>query len=393
MSADRPSIEPADQARPGGSPLTLDQQLFESQKLEAIGRLAGGIAHDFNNMLLVILGGVALVLDRKTEQDPDWHELRAIEEAAERASRLTQQLLAVARRQVFSMADIDLNEVLRQMEDMLRRSTGDIVRFELRLAREPLVVRADASQLYQVLLNLVINARDAMPDGGAVTVTTRTALDADGSERAVADIADTGVGMPPEVLTHVFEPFFSTKGVSGTGLGLATVYGIVTQSGGRVDVKSAPGQGSVFSVSLPRLRVEAQARPELDRGEDAPGGDETVLIVDDSEAVLALTSRILSKAGYRVLTAPSGDWALSVSQRHPATIDLLLTDVMMPGMSGPQLARSLSQLRGGMRVLYMTGYRRDSPGGELAVPPGSNLIEKPFKPEALLRAIRTSIKS
>ncbi|MDQ3070378.1 MAG: ATP-binding protein [Acidobacteriota bacterium] len=322
--------------------LALEQQFYESQKLEAVGRLAGGIAHDFNNMLQVIMGSADLLLESRSPDDAEWNDLRAIEDAAERASGLTRQLLAVARRQVLAVADADVNDVICDIEDMLRRTLGAGITFVLTLANHPLVVRADAGQLQQVLLNLTVNARDAMPDGGTLTIATREVRDVDGQAQAVIDVSDTGTGMDPETLRHTFEPFFTTKGAGGTGLGLATVYGIVSQSGGRADVRSALGQGSSFSVRLPRLETEAAAtRLAADRA-GAKGGRETVMVVDDSEPVLALTSRILDRAGYTVLTAPSGNWALSVAQRHPDTIHLLLTDVMMPGMPGPQLARALA---------------------------------------------------
>lgn len=371
----------------------LDHQRMQAQKLEAIGRLAGGIAHDFNNMLLVILGSVSLLLDGKTEDHPEWNDLRAIEDAAERAGGLTRQLLAVARRQVFSVSDVELNAIVRDMEEMLRRSLGDDVRFVLSLADDELTVRADPGQLHQVLLNLAVNARDAMPGGGTLTLTTRASRDADGREFAMIDVADSGVGMDEQVLSHMFEPFYTTKGSSGTGLGLATVYGIVTQTGGRVEVKSRPGEGSVFSIALPRVEGTGKAERRAARAGGMTGGLETVLIVDDSEPVLSLTSRILNRAGYQVLTAPNGEWALSVAQRHPSTIHLLLTDVMMPGMSGPQLARRLSSLRPSTRVLYMTGYQRATPEGESMVPAEAALIEKPFKPDALLQAVRAGIDS
>src|SRR5690606_15656144 len=202
---------------------------------------------------VVIMGSVSMLLEKRGEDDPAWRDLRAIEDAAERARGLTRQLLAVARKQVLSIADLDLNDVVTDIEDMLRRSLGDDVRFSLALADEPLVVKADAGQLQQVLLNLVVNARDAMPHGGSLTVTTYSGYDADGQPCACIDVADTGIGMDPETLDHVFEPFFTTKGAAGTGLGLATVYGIVTQIGGRVTVKSEPGAGSTLTVSLPRL--------------------------------------------------------------------------------------------------------------------------------------------
>jgi PAS domain S-box-containing protein len=369
----------------------MHDQMLQSQKLEAVGRLAGGIAHDFNNMLLVILGSVSLLLDRKTDADPEWKDLRAIEDSAERASNLTRQLLTVARRQVFSGENVDLNAVIRDMEEMLRRSLGGDIRFEFSLSPDALAVHADPSQLHQVLLNLVVNARDAMPDGGTLTLSTRGAV-VEEQPVAIVEVADTGHGMDEEVLAHLFEPFFTTKGPAGTGLGLATIYGIVTQSGGRIDVRSTAGEGTTFTVSLPRVAQEDAP------AENAPptwpaGGAETVLIVDDAEPVLALTSRILSGVGYQVLTAPSGAWALSVAQRHPAPIDLLLTDVMMPGMSGPQLARRMAGLRPNLRVLYMTGYQRSSTDGESLVGPGALLIEKPFKPTALLEAVREALTS
>src|SRR5688500_13963895 len=233
--------------------LAIQQQFFEAQKLEAVGRLAGGIAHDFNNMLLVITGSAALLMSEKDDSDPEWADLKAIDDAAGRASSLTRQLLAVARRQVFTVADVDLNAVVREMEDMLRRSLNDDVRFVLRLEERPLVVRADPGQLHQVLLNLAVNARDAMPQGGTLNLTTRADRDREGREIASVEVADTGVGMDADTLKHTFEPFFTTKGDAGTGLGLATVYGIVTQSGGWVEVASTPGRGTTFRVCLPRL--------------------------------------------------------------------------------------------------------------------------------------------
>ena len=372
--------------------LAVEQQLLQSQKLEAVGRLAGGIAHDFNNMLLVIMGGVGLLLEGKDERDPQWKDLRAIEDASERARGLTRQLLAVARKQVFTVSDVDLNGIVCDIEDMLRRSLGDDVAFSLTLAPEPLVVRADPGQLQQVLLNLVVNARDAMPSGGTLKLSTRAVRDSDGTVLAAVDVSDTGTGIDEETLAHTFEPFFTTKGTAGTGLGLATVYGIVTQSGGRVGVESTPGKGSTFSFFLPRLSTPPSERPAAAPGE-ARGGSETVLIVDDSEPVLSLTSRIMDRAGYQVLTAPNADWALSVAQRHPGAIDLLLTDVMMPGLSGPQLADRLLAMRPKVQVLYMTGYQRATPTGEPVVPDSAHLIEKPFKPEALLRAVRRALES
>ena len=384
--------ERADEARRDAEAarLAVEQQFFQAQKLDAVGRLAGGIAHDFNNMLLVIMGSVGMLLEGKDDRDPQWNDLRAIEDAAESARGLTRQLLAVARKQVFTVADVDINTIVRDIEDMLRRSLGDDVRFTLRLSPVPLVVRADTGQLHQVLLNLVVNARDAMPHGGALTLTTRAATAPDGAEIAAVDVADTGAGMDAETLAHVFEPFFTTKGQAGTGLGLATVYGIVSQSGGRVSVESAPGKGSIFTITLPRLQSEAAAKASPEEA-TVRGGTETVLVVDDSEPVLSLTGRIMDRAGYQVLTAPNAEWALSVAARHPGPIDLLLTDVMMPGMSGPQLAERLAMLRPNARVLFMTGYQRATPNGEPLVREGARLLEKPFKPDALLRAVRHAL--
>ncbi|MDQ3169283.1 MAG: ATP-binding protein [Acidobacteriota bacterium] len=254
--------------------LAVEQQLLQSQKLEAVGRLAGGIAHDFNNMLLVIMGGVGLLLEGKDERDPQWKDLHAIEDAAERARGLTRQLLAVARKQVFTVANVDLNDIVCDIEDMLRRSLGGDVAFSLTLASEQLVVRADPGQLQQVLLNLVVNARDAMPSGGTLKLSTRATQEPDGTAMAAVDVSDTGTGMDENTLAHTFEPFFTTKGAAGTGLGLATVYGIVTQSGGRVGVESAPGKGSTFSFILPRLATSPAARP-VAAPVEAKGGSET----------------------------------------------------------------------------------------------------------------------
>jgi CheY-like chemotaxis protein len=325
-------------------------------------------------------------------------DLEEVLRAADRAAALTRQLLAFSRRQVLQPRVLDVNVVVSDMGTMLRRLIGEDVTVAMQLdAAAPRVV-ADRGQLEQVIMNLVVNARDAMPGGGTVQVhTSLHAVDVEADDDmgslppgryAEICVADTGIGMEPSVLTRIFEPFFTTKELGrGTGLGLPTVYGIVTQSGGSVEVRSRPGEGSTFSICLPRVDADPQPAAPPDPAA-VQGGSETLLLVDDSEPVLALTGRILSRAGYEVITAPSGEWALSVAARHPASIDLLITDVMMPGMSGPQLAERLARSRSGLRVMYMTGYQRAAPDGTSMVPEGAAVIEKPFKPDALLRQVR-----
>jgi two-component system cell cycle sensor histidine kinase/response regulator CckA len=339
----------------------------------------------------VILGSEYLA-----ERDPmlsrDTHEhLSSIREAAERASQLTSQLLAFARKQVFQLKVLDLGRVVRDMQGMLRRLLGEDVTLATDLPADLGPVRADRTQLEQVLVNLAVNARDAMPDGGALTISTGNArLDEEAAHRlglAAGDyvrlsVKDTGVGMDEAVQEHVFEPFFTTKGRSGTGLGLATCYGIVTQLGGHIGIESAPGRGSTFTVFLPRVRERVDEAPK--RLESVAGGRETVLVVEDEPLVRNLAMNGLALHGYTVLTAPDAQRALEVVKAQPK-IDLVVTDVVMPGLSGRQLADQLKTLRPELPVVFMSGYT------EAALEPGVRFVQKPFTPAVLARVVRETL--
>jgi two-component system, cell cycle sensor histidine kinase and response regulator CckA len=374
-----------------------EEQLRQSQKMEAIGRLAGGIAHDFNNLLTAILGYSEVLLHRLPAPDPLRRDVEEIKKAGDRAAALTRQLLAFSRRQVLQPKVLDLNAVVANMENMLRRLIGEDVELVTVLGRNLGAVKADPGQLEQVIVNLVVNARDAMPQGGWLTIETARSESPEeaGGYRptvgwVVLTVMDTGVGMDAETQAHLFEPFYTTKEAGkGTGLGLSTVYGIVTQSGGRIRVESAPGKGTTFRVYLPRAEQElpgAAGRPRLFV---MPGrGTETVLLVEDEEAVRSLTSEILRMNGYRVLEAGDGEEALLLSGRHEGPIALLLTDVVMPRLSGFDLAGRLRALRPGLKVLYMSGHT------DIAdIPPegpasGAAYIQKPFSPAVLARTVR-----
>jgi signal transduction histidine kinase/ligand-binding sensor domain-containing protein len=377
-----------------------EEELRQSQKMEAVGRLAGGVAHDFNNLLTVIKGNTSLALLDATDAELR-EELEEVQRAAERASSLTRQLLAFSRKQILQPRPLSLNEVVSDLGRILRRTVGEDI--ELRIALEPqlALVQADPGQVQQVLLNLVVNARDAMPRGGVLEVETRNveaeaALahpEAEPIPYVALSVSDTGEGMEPRVMERVFEPFFTTKEQGkGTGLGLSTVYGIVKQSGGYVEVASEPGLGSRFTVYLPR----AQARPEVREvvaGAGAGGGSETVLLVEDEDAVRLLASRVLQRAGYTVLTAASGEEAMEVTARYMGPIDLLLTDVVMPGMSGRELAQQLLPQRPGMRLLYTSGYTEDATVRHGVSGLATAFLEKPFGPDALTRKVREVLEA
>jgi two-component system, cell cycle sensor histidine kinase and response regulator CckA len=377
----------------------LESQLRQSQKMEAVGQLAGGVAHDFNNMLMAITGHAQLMADELPQESVLQADLAEILRAAERSAGLTRQLLAFSRKQVLQPRRLDLNESVRSMEKMLRRLIGEDIQVHSQFARHLPDVFADPGQVEQVLLNLVVNARDAMPEGGRLTVGTEvvdlTPDDARASPAearpgryAVLWVSDTGIGMDQATQARIFEPFFTTKAVGrGTGLGLSTVYGIVKQSGGFVRVRSRLGHGSIFWVHLPLAEAEAE-RPD---GQSAPhptAGTETVLVVEDEVSVRTLVSRILRRAGYTVLEAESGAAAAQSTERHPGAIDLLLTDVVMPNMSGRAVADQLLQRYPGLRVLFMSGYTDHAIVDQGVLDPGTELIEKPFAPDVLLRRVR-----
>ena len=374
----------------------LEQRLLQSQKLEAIGQLAGGIAHDFNNMLTAISGFGDLLRPELEPGSRASEYLDQITRAAARSSRLTSQLLAFSRRQILKPHRLDLNEVARDMAPMLGPLIGERVRLTLTLDEDPAPrVLADRIQIEQVLLNLVLNARDAMPDGGTLEIATRClagrgALD----DRVELVVSDSGGGIPAEALDHIFEPFYTTKPPGqGTGLGLATVYGIVRQSGGEIEVQSEPDQGTRFRIRFPAAPADAEAMttPVPEAGPLEPAADQgaTILVVEDEPPVRQLVSKVLERGGYRVLQAATGEDALALPEVE--SIDLLLTDVVMPGMSGRELASALRTMRPELPVLYMSGYTQDEvlrhgiEAGEVS------LLEKPFSPADLLATVRSTL--
>ena len=377
----------------------LEEQFRQAQKMEAVGQLAGGIAHDFNNILTAILGTCQLLEREMPGETRSLQDVREIRKAALRAADLTRQLLAYSRRQVLAPKVLDLNVVVSGLDTMLRRVLGEDVELITTLATGLGMVRADPGQIEQVILNLVVNARDAMPEGGRLTIATSNlkldataALDLPGAAPGAyvaLEVTDSGTGMPPEVRGHLFEPFFTTKEVGkGTGLGLATVYGIVKQSSGFISVTTEVGQGTSFRIHLPRVAAEAsRAAPQP----SAPGplsGTETVLLAEDEDAVRQLCQRSLEREGYTVLAAVDGREALSRGEQHHGIIHLLVTDVVMPGIGGRELAQRLCRLRPGLRVLFMSGYPGEAvvqPGGMAA---GVPFLQKPFMPEELVRKAR-----
>ena len=380
----------------------LEQRLRHSQKMEAIGRLAGGIAHDFNNLLTAITGYSALLLDDLDRASPMRPRVEEILNAGRRAAALTGQLLAFSRRQVVQPALLDLNTIVVGMERLLKRLVGEEVRLETSLAEAPGSIQADVGQLEQVVMNLVVNARDALPNGGVIRLSTADLRipeagnpdhpDVPPGAWVVLTVRDDGVGMDAETRLHVFEPFFTTKGPGkGTGLGLAVVYGIIRQGGGHVAVASEPGQGSTFRVYLPRQdgRAEPRGEPAETRGPE--GGGETILIAEDEDAVRGFAVAVLAERGYRVLEARDGAEALAVAARQDRPVDLLLTDIVMPGMNGRELARRLLERQPSVRIVYTSGYTDGDAAFLGLVETGSFFLQKPFSPEGLSAAVRTQL--
>jgi two-component system, cell cycle sensor histidine kinase and response regulator CckA len=379
----------------------LEEQLQQAQKMEAIGRLASGVAHDFNNLLSVIIGYTNLLVDPLTSQDPMRADLEEVRGAADRAAALTRQLLAFSRHQAQEPKILDLNQVTIGMERMLRRLLAEDV--ELTLERAPRLgsVQADRSQIEQVIMNLIVNANDAMPDGGAMTIVTRD-VELDWNEAArrmnvrpgsyvMLSVRDTGEGMDQATQARVFEPFFTTKPSSkGTGLGLSTVFGIVHESGGHIVIESELGQGTKFEVYLPRVDASPDALVSSLPPPPSLAGFETVLLVEDEEQVRGVFKSILARNGYRVLEARDGAHALLVSEGHQGAIDLLLTDIKMPRMNGLDLARLLSATRPAMHVLYVSGYPESSKLDNVGRR-GPAFLPKPITPDSLLRRIRREL--
>ena len=376
-----------------------EEQLRQAQKLESLGTLAGGIAHDFNNILTVISSYSELLL---VEVEPDSSaaaDLRQVREAVRRAASLTQQLLAFSRKQVLQPKVIDLNGVVSNLETMLGRLIGEHI--EIRTVKGPTLgrVKADPSQIEQVLMNLAVNARDAMPRGGTLTIeTANVALGLEGSStpgalhpgpHAMLRVSDTGTGMDADTRSHVFEPFFTTKEAGkGTGLGLATVYGIIQQSNGDILVESAPGEGTTFRIYLPLVEELASSRRAEVQGPALRNGTETILVAEDEAEVRKLVVRVLEGCGYKVHAMADAEEALRFVEQTKETIDLLLTDVVMPRMSGKELAEALEAKRPETRVLFMSGYTDDFIGHHGVLDPGIELIQKPFSPEAIARRVR-----
>jgi signal transduction histidine kinase len=379
-----------------------EEQLRQSQKMEAVGQLAGGIAHDFNNLLTVINGFTELLRTRLAPDDPLYGYIAEIGFAGDRASALTRQLLAFSRRQVLQPKILDLNTVVDGMQGMLRRLISEDIGLVTQLDPDLGAVEADPSQLEQVILNLVVNARDAMTPGGTVTLrTANVELNGAPSPHQAGiptgsyvrlTVADTGCGMAPEMADRIFEPFFTTKGQGeGTGLGLSTVYGIVKQSGGEIRVQTKLGHGSAFEIYLPRAQEPAQTTADRVAAQRWPSGGETILLVEDDDQVRGVVREALEAAGYGILDAPDGKAALGLAGRHEGRIDLLVTDVIMPGMSGRELAEALSALHPDVRTLYMSAYTDQAVVYQGVLEPGLVLVQKPFTLEALAHAVRATL--
>jgi len=374
----------------------LEEQLRQSQKMEAIGRLAGGVAHDFNNILTGVLGYTEMLLSSLGPGDPLFGDVKEIKLAAERAAGLTQQLLAFSRKQIITPQVVQLNDIIANSQKMLGRIIGEDIDLVFTPGRDLWLIKADAGQIDQILVNLAANARDAMPSGGSLIVETHNfTWEETGAESSLQagdyvmlSIRDTGHGMNDEVKNHIFEPFFSTKNKDqGTGLGLATVYGIIKQNNGYIDVESAPEEGTVFHIYFPRTTEKAKSKTKPAQL-TLPTGNETVLLVEDEELVRSLARRILQRHGYNVVEAENGGAAYLLCKKHEGVIDLLLTDVIMPNMNGRELYDQLIELRPDLKVLYMSGYTEDVIAQHGVLDPGTPFIQKPFTIEALARKIR-----
>jgi signal transduction histidine kinase/ActR/RegA family two-component response regulator len=377
----------------------LEAQLAQSQKMEAIGQLAGGVAHDFNNLLTVIMSYGALLLDDMDSGDARRADVEEIAAAARRASGLTRQLLAFSRRQVLQPRPTNTNNVIREVENMLRRLIGEDIKLESALETDLAIVNIDPGQLEQILLNLAVNARDAMPEGGTLRIATRNAdLTANGENRQLPapagkyvslSVSDSGTGMPLAIQKRVFEPFFTTKPAGkGTGLGLSTVHGIVKQVGGDIQLHSQPGAGTTFEIFLPRIDVDEKKITPRRNATVRLRGSETILLAEDDHALRALSERVLQSAGYTVLSARSGAHALEIAHEQRGRIDVAISDVVMPGISGPDFVAELRRGRPEVRVLFVSGYtddeimKRGVLAGEMA------FLQKPFAPDQLLEKVR-----
>jgi len=384
----------------------LEQQLRQSQKMEAVGRLAGGIAHDFNNLLMVISGYSEFLLERLGSDASLRAPAQEISNAAGRASSLTRQLLAFSRKQMLVPKILDLNGIVTENLKMLTRMIGEDIDLVMVPATGLGAVRADAGQVEQVIMNLAVNARDAMPSGGKLTIETgNEAIDEEYTRfhaplkpgnYVTLSISDTGAGMDPETQSHIFEPFFTTKGPSGTGLGLSTVYGIVKQSGGYIWVDSEPDKGTTFKIYLPRIAETVESAGQVTvpaESEPIVPGSETILVVEDETNLRYLARQFLEKQGYRVIEAPDGSVAMQIAVAHEGRIHLLLTDVIMPGMNGRELAQRILEIRPDTKVLYMSGYTENVIGHNGTLDAGVSLLQKPFTLRDLKSRVRQVLNS
>ncbi|OGS01572.1 MAG: hypothetical protein A3G41_06220, partial [Elusimicrobia bacterium RIFCSPLOWO2_12_FULL_59_9] len=380
-----------------------EEQFRQAQKMESIGRLAGGVAHDFNNLLTAIMSYCTFLLADLGEKDPKRADVQEIEAAAQRAAALTRQLLLFSRRQVLEFKALDLNAVVVNLNRLLRRLISEDIELRTVLG-ETSAIRSDAGAVEQVIMNLCVNARDAMPDGGTVTIETsnvildqnavRGQLDVQPGAYVMLSVSDTGMGMDDETLAHIFEPFFTTKEKDkGTGLGLSTVYGIVKQSGGCLSVESAPGRGATFRVYLPQIQETAGPAPAAAVAPGALGGKETILLVEDDDKVRDLSCRALTQQGYTVLKAQKGREALEICAKREERIDLMVTDVIMPQMSGEELAKRIHGLKPGIKLLFLSGYTENIIAHKGVLKPGIHFLQKPFTPSLLLQKVRQVLDS
>ena len=378
----------------------LEDQFRQAQKMEAIGVLAGGVAHDFNNLLTVILGNAQLALMNIIKDESFRKEIQEIEKAGKKASSLTRQLLAFSRKQIIKPKILDINEVINETEKMLKRMIGEDIEFLTVLEPDLRKVYTDPGQIDQVVMNLVVNARDAMPRGGNLTIETanveldETYFQSRNTESkpgpyVMLAVTDNGIGMDDETLSRIFDPFFTTKEIGrGTGLGLSTVYGIVRQNKGYCWVYSKPGKGTTFKIYFPRVAEDMAAVKKQEDFSFEISGSETVLIVEDNEALRNLAKKVLRNYGYAILEAENGEKALNIGETHEGPIHLLLTDVVMPGMSGSDLSEKLQSIRPETRVIYTSGYSDNAIVRHGILRQGINFIEKPFSPKSLGKKVR-----
>jgi nitrogen-specific signal transduction histidine kinase/CheY-like chemotaxis protein len=380
----------------------LEGELRQAQKMESVGQLAGGVAHDFNNLLTVITGRIDFLIGALNITEDQEADLGEIKKAAERAAGLTRQLLAFSRKQLLQPRVLDLNRTLDEFEPMLRRLIGEDIRIEIEHGQELGSVSADPGQLQQILMNLALNARDAMPAGGVITFRTANETTGSGSgsppmqlgpgEYVMLEVADTGLGMDQATQARIFEPFFTTKGQGkGTGLGLSTVYGIVKQSGGGISVASSLQGGAVFRVYFPRAAGYALAEAAEHGHDTSLSGTETILLVEDDTSVRNLVERVLRSRGYEVVAAEDGGNALRLASDADLAVDLVLTDIVMPEMSGRELVEALHTERPTLRVLYMSGYTDDEIVRRGLNDPGMSFIQKPFTAENLATQVRKAL--